>query len=132
MLCIAYVFFYIFLYGLVSGINVSVCLSVCLSTLYLQIAAANHLPVCLFVTRYNRRRLDELPYQVFQLTGNILDDFVLNNEWVYDKLCGSTAYQVSIAPTKYQLQDASRSTNRLLVWSKPKCFCVRLVTMICV
>ncbi|KAF0313272.1 NACHT and WD repeat domain-containing protein 2 [Amphibalanus amphitrite] len=45
-------------------------------------------------SRYNRRRLDELPYQVFQLTGNILDDFVLNNEWVYDKLCGSTAYQV--------------------------------------
>ncbi|XP_076043047.1 NACHT domain- and WD repeat-containing protein 1 isoform X2 [Oratosquilla oratoria] len=45
-------------------------------------------------SRHNRRKLDELPYQVLQLRGRILEEFVLNFDWVYDKLCGSDTYQV--------------------------------------
>lgn len=45
-------------------------------------------------SRHNRRKLDELPYQVLQLKGRILEEFVLNFEWVYEKLCGSDTYQV--------------------------------------
>ncbi|CAL4059801.1 unnamed protein product, partial [Meganyctiphanes norvegica] len=45
-------------------------------------------------SRHNRRKLDELPYQVLQLKGRILEEFVLNFDWVYDKLCGSDTYQV--------------------------------------
>lgn len=46
-------------------------------------------------SRHNRRKLDELPYQVLQLRGRILEEFVLNFDWVYEKLCGSDTYQVS-------------------------------------
>nr|XP_053631306.1 NACHT domain- and WD repeat-containing protein 1-like [Cherax quadricarinatus] len=46
------------------------------------------------VYRHNRRKLDELPYQVLQLHGTILEEFVLNCGWVYEKLCGSDTYQV--------------------------------------
>ncbi|KAG0719244.1 NACHT and WD repeat domain-containing protein 2 [Chionoecetes opilio] len=45
-------------------------------------------------SRHNRRKLDELPYQVLQLRGRILEEFVLNFDWVYEKLCGSDTYQV--------------------------------------
>ncbi|XP_069171975.1 NACHT domain- and WD repeat-containing protein 1 isoform X2 [Procambarus clarkii] len=44
--------------------------------------------------RHNRRTLDELPYQVLQLRGRILEEFILNFDWVYEKLCGSDTYQV--------------------------------------
>ncbi|ROT77433.1 NACHT and WD repeat domain-containing protein 1 [Penaeus vannamei] len=45
-------------------------------------------------SRHNRRKLDELPYQVLQLRGRILEEFVLKFDWVYEKLCGSDTYQV--------------------------------------
>jgi hypothetical protein len=50
--------------------------------------------VCCFFS-YNRRKLDELPYQVFQLTGSIKEEFLYNHSWLYVKLCGSDVYHVS-------------------------------------
>ncbi|XP_069676393.1 NACHT and WD repeat domain-containing protein 2 isoform X2 [Periplaneta americana] len=43
---------------------------------------------------YNRRKLDELPYQVFQLSGSIRKEFLYNHSWLNVKLCGSDVYQV--------------------------------------
>ncbi|PSN35793.1 hypothetical protein C0J52_09490, partial [Blattella germanica] len=45
---------------------------------------------------YNRRKLDELPYQVFQLKGSIKEEFLYNHSWLYVKLCGSDVYQKAI------------------------------------
>jgi hypothetical protein len=44
---------------------------------------------------YNRRKLDELPFQVFQLSGSIKEEFLYNHSWLYVKLCGSDVYHVS-------------------------------------
>jgi len=44
---------------------------------------------------YNRRKLDELPFQVFQLSGSIKKEFLYNHSWLYVKLCGSDVYHVS-------------------------------------
>ncbi|XP_071449148.1 uncharacterized protein [Hetaerina americana] len=43
---------------------------------------------------YNRRKLDELPYQVFSLEGTIKEKFLFDPTWLVHKLCGSDVYQV--------------------------------------
>uniref|UniRef100_A0A6P7FUD4 NACHT and WD repeat domain-containing protein 2 isoform X1 n=1 Tax=Diabrotica virgifera virgifera TaxID=50390 RepID=A0A6P7FUD4_DIAVI len=44
---------------------------------------------------YNRRRLDELPYQHFQLHSNLENSmFLSDTSWIYDKVCGSNCYQI--------------------------------------
>ncbi|XP_056647037.1 NACHT and WD repeat domain-containing protein 2 isoform X1 [Diorhabda sublineata] len=44
---------------------------------------------------YNRRRLDELPYQHFQLYSNLENSpFLSDISWIYDKVCGSNCYQI--------------------------------------
>jgi len=44
---------------------------------------------------YNRRKLDELPFQVFHLSGSIKEEFLYNHSWLFVKLCGSDVYHVS-------------------------------------
>jgi hypothetical protein len=48
--------------------------------------------VCL---SYNRRKLDELPFHVFHLSGSIKKEFLYNHSWLFVKLCGSDVYHVS-------------------------------------
>ncbi|CAG2068276.1 unnamed protein product, partial [Timema podura] len=43
---------------------------------------------------YNQHKLDELPYQNYQLHRSIKQDFLFNHTWLYDKLCGSNVFQV--------------------------------------
>ncbi|XP_075219526.1 NACHT and WD repeat domain-containing protein 2 isoform X3 [Lycorma delicatula] len=43
---------------------------------------------------YNCRRLEELPYQAYQQKQNFISDYLFDQNWIYDKLCGSTVYQV--------------------------------------
>ncbi|RZF39182.1 hypothetical protein LSTR_LSTR014668 [Laodelphax striatellus] len=45
--------------------------------------------------RYNCRRLEELPYHCCkQNDKNYVRDYVFNHIWIYDKLCGTSVYQV--------------------------------------
>ncbi|CAG9853566.1 unnamed protein product [Phyllotreta striolata] len=44
---------------------------------------------------YNRRRLDELPYQHFHLHSDIENSpYLTDSSWIYDKVCGSNCYQI--------------------------------------
>ncbi|XP_049833754.1 NACHT domain- and WD repeat-containing protein 1 [Schistocerca gregaria] len=43
---------------------------------------------------YNDRKLEELPYQLYKVKGSIKEEFLLNDKWLYDKLCGSDIHQV--------------------------------------
>ncbi|KAG8234981.1 hypothetical protein J437_LFUL013861 [Ladona fulva] len=43
---------------------------------------------------YNRRKLDELPYQVFCIEGSIRNQFLFDKTWLFYKICGSDVYQV--------------------------------------
>lgn len=44
---------------------------------------------------YNRRRLDELPYQHYELHSNLENSIYLSDpSWIYDKVCGSNCYQI--------------------------------------
>ena len=42
----------------------------------------------------NRRKLEELPYQVLQLNDSIRDNFLLDATWLLYKFCGSDPYQM--------------------------------------
>ncbi|KAL1513904.1 hypothetical protein ABEB36_003243 [Hypothenemus hampei] len=44
---------------------------------------------------YNKRKLDELPYHHHHLGGHLETSIYLNEiNWIYDKLCGSNAFQL--------------------------------------
>ncbi|CAG9821320.1 unnamed protein product [Phaedon cochleariae] len=44
---------------------------------------------------YNRRKLDELPFQHYQLHSDLEDSKYLSDmSWIYDKICGSNCYQI--------------------------------------
>ncbi|XP_063237108.1 NACHT domain- and WD repeat-containing protein 1 isoform X2 [Bacillus rossius redtenbacheri] len=43
---------------------------------------------------YNQRKLEELPYQMFQLHRSIKDNFLFDQSWLFDKLCGAGVYDV--------------------------------------
>ncbi|XP_059471798.1 NACHT domain- and WD repeat-containing protein 1 isoform X2 [Neocloeon triangulifer] len=42
---------------------------------------------------YNIRKLVELPYQTFAVSGSIEERFLLDEEWLLDKVCGADVYQ---------------------------------------
>ncbi|XP_065167837.1 NACHT and WD repeat domain-containing protein 2 [Atheta coriaria] len=45
---------------------------------------------------YNRRKLDELPYQYFYLKWDKLptSEYLNNLDWIYEKVCGSNCFQI--------------------------------------
>ncbi|KAF5283296.1 hypothetical protein FQR65_LT13975 [Abscondita terminalis] len=45
---------------------------------------------------YNLRKLDELPYQYYQMNPNEMQNSMYLNDlnWIYDKLCGSNSFQL--------------------------------------
>ncbi|KAF4525524.1 hypothetical protein B566_EDAN014910, partial [Ephemera danica] len=43
---------------------------------------------------YNRRKLDELPYQIHKSSDDITEKYLFNHEWLYDKVSGSGIYQL--------------------------------------
>ncbi|CAB3364546.1 Hypothetical predicted protein [Cloeon dipterum] len=43
---------------------------------------------------YNIRKLVELPYQTFAVSGSIEERFLLDHLWLLDKVCGANVYQV--------------------------------------
>lgn len=53
----------------------------------------------------NRRKLEELPYQVLQVNDSIRDNFLLDATWLLYKFCGSDPYQM--------LEDLSMYQNNL-------------------
>ncbi|XP_021914136.1 NACHT and WD repeat domain-containing protein 2 isoform X2 [Zootermopsis nevadensis] len=58
---------------------------------------------------YNRRKLDELPFQVFWLCGSLKEEFLYNHSWLYVKLCGSDVYHVL---EDIALEEKSLVTNK--------------------
>ncbi|KAL1115440.1 hypothetical protein AAG570_007470 [Ranatra chinensis] len=46
-----------------------------------------------FSKSYNRRKLEEVPYQCYKVTGTC-KSYLEDHEWIFDKLCGSSVYQV--------------------------------------
>lgn len=50
----------------------------------------------------NRRKLEELPYQVLQLNDSIRDNFLLDATWLLYKFCGSDPYQMLEDLAMYQ------------------------------
>lgn len=62
---------------------------------------------------YNRRKLDELPFQYFHLHNEIENSrFISDISWVYDKVCGSNCYQI-LEDMKLQ-EKLSNEFSRLL------------------
>lgn len=48
-----------------------------------------------FGSSYNRRKLQELPFVTHSVTGSIKKEYLLDLDWVYDKVCGADVFQVS-------------------------------------
>ncbi|KAK6633137.1 hypothetical protein RUM43_012881 [Polyplax serrata] len=65
---------------------------------------------------YNRRKLIELPYQTILLKQNVVDDFLLNHNWLYDKICGCGVFQV--LDDILELTAQSTLTNDLQILQK--------------
>lgn len=62
----------------------------------------------------NRRKLEELPYQVLQINDSIRDNFLLDATWLLYKFCGSDPYQMLEDLSMYQ-RTLSESDKQLEV-----------------
>ncbi|KAJ8868846.1 hypothetical protein PR048_030387 [Dryococelus australis] len=58
-----------------------------------------------FFSSYNQRKLEELPYQMFQLHKSIKQNFLFEHSWLFDKLCGAGVYDKPLLVKKYKYFD---------------------------
>lgn len=70
----------------------------------------------MFNFRHNRRKLDELPYQYYQLNPTSLENSEYLNDlnWIYAKICGSNSFQLLEDIYLSQVGHSTKSQNRFV------------------